>query len=156
MTVIILRRPKLGRATKEVVRMSQEIDAVVRNDRPLPANLQMVFRWGTTSNVNCNNVVNTAEAIHRVNDKAGFRRKLMDDWVAKGSQGLPLCPYTWFQGQQGPAQQADFPVVVRPRVHAQGRHVYLCRELDEMANAIRRCGDGFYISKFIDKVQNTV
>lgn len=151
MTVIILRRPKLGRATKEVVRMSQEIDAVVRNDRPLPANLQMVFRWGTTSNVACNNVVNTAEAIHRVNDKSGFRRTLMDDWAAKGRQGLPLCPETWLDGQvvnnAWPA-----PVVVRPRVHAQGRHVYLCRSEAELQDATRRCGPGFYISKFIDKV----
>lgn len=152
MTVIILRRPKLGRATKEVVRMSECIDAVVRNDHPIPPNVDMVFRWGTTSNVACNNVVNTAEAIHRVNDKAGFRRTLMDDWAVKGRQGLPLCPHTYFENGQGPVQQADFPVVVRPRVHAQGRHVYLCRDLDEMATAVRRCGPGFYISKFIDKV----
>lgn len=163
MTAIILRRPKLGRATKYVVEKSQAlarelgqtgIAAVIRNDKPLPFEPTLVFRWGTTSNVNCRNVVNSAEAIHRVNDKAGFRQVLMNAWADAGADGQPLCPYTYGEGDAGAQDILEHldKVVVRPRVHAQGKHVYLCETLDQMADAIRRCGAGFYVSQYIAKV----
>lgn len=146
MTVIILRRPKLGLSVKHMVEKSQHIDKVCRNDRPLPNNLSLVFRWGTTSNVDCNNVVNTAEAIHRVNDKAGFRRMLM---VHLRNGNDLLCPWT-YDINDGPNIQ--FPVVVRPRIHAQGRHVYLCHNNAEFDRAVARCGPGWYASTYINKV----
>lgn len=129
MSVVMLRRQKLGRTScKEIARMSNKISAVVRNDKPFPADLSMVIRWGTTSNVPVrgeDNIINTAEAIHRVGDKAGFRKILMNDWREnKAGVGLPLCPFTWFEGEEEILNHS-FPVVVRPRVHAQGKHVYL-------------------------------
>lgn len=162
MTVIILRRPKLGRATKHVVEKSQYIDAVIRNDKPLPQDLTLVFRWGTTSNVPCNNVVNTAEAIHRVNDKAGFRRLLMDAWDEVQGNSPPLCPHTIFSDSdctfQGNHIQSDegwdmsFPLIVRPRVHAQGKKVFLVNNFEELQTAIAKCGPGWYASEYINKV----
>lgn len=156
MTVIILRRPKLGLSVKHLVEKSQLIDSVVRNDRRLPDNLSLVFRWGTTSNVDCRNVVNTAEAIHRVNDKAGYRRLLMDDWrngpVGNVAYPEPLCPMTWFGEDVDRPDPHDYPVVVRPRTHAQGRHVYLCNNQEELDRAIARCGPGWYASEYINKV----
>lgn len=154
MTVIILRRPKLGLSVKHLVEKSETIDKVVRNDRVIPDNLSLVFRWGTTSNVDCRNVVNTAEAIHRVNDKAGFRSLLMDAWADAGANGQPLCPYTYREGDAGAQDILEHlgKVVIRPRVHAQGKHVYLCETLDQMAGAIRRCGAGFYVSQYIAKM----
>lgn len=155
MTVIILRRPKLGRATKFVVEKSQHIDAVIRNDKPLPNDLSLVFRWGTTSNVPCNNVVNTAEAIHRVNDKAGFRELLMGVWVDGGFQGKPLCPFTQFEQnleEEGGFEPNDYPMIVRPRTHAQGKHVYLVNNQAELEAAITKCGPGWYASEYINKV----
>lgn len=153
MSVIILRRPKLGLSVRHLVAQSEHIDKVCRNDRRLPDNLSMVIRWGTTSNVPCNNIVNTAEVIHRVNDKAGFRRVLMDDWSNKEGIGLPLCPTTWFEEPHAPIiQQEAFPLVVRPRTHAQGKHVYLCHTQEEMAIATARCGPGWYASIYVPKV----
>lgn len=155
MTVIILRRPKLGLSVKHLVEKSQRIDKVVRNDRRLPEDLSLVFRWGTTSNVDCRNVVNTSEAIHRVNDKAGFRQVLMDHFFeTQAGVGDPLCPMTysqmhmpqlllWLEGRQ---------MVVRPRTHAQGKHVYLVNNQDELNTAIARCGPGWYASEYINKV----
>jgi len=147
MSVIVLRRRKLGLSVKHLVAKSQHIDKVVRNDRPLPDDLSLVFRWGTTSNVPCNNVVNTAEAIHRVNDKTGFRSILMQD-------APDTCPKTYFdfsihEWLQRPWERS---LIVRPRTHAQGRHVYLVNNREELEAAIARCGEGWYASEYINKV----
>ena len=155
MSVIILRRPKLGLSVKHLVAKSQCIDKVVRNDRPVPQDLSLVFRWGTTSNVDCRNVVNTAEAIHRVNDKAGFRRLLVEQNGVLQNRDALLCPHTFFEDEgygAGLEDGINYPVVVRPRVHAQGRHVYLCNNQAEFQRAIDRCGPGWYASEYINKV----
>lgn len=152
MSIIILRRPKLGLSVKHLVAKSDLIDKVVRNDRRLPDDLSLVFRWGTTSNVDCRNVVNTAEAIHKVNDKSGFRKTLMDNHQAGNDL---LCPRTWIDGQGDPeilSVDMNFPVVVRPRNHAQGRNVHLCNNRVELMTAIARCGAGWYASEYIAKV----
>lgn len=163
MTVIILRRPKLGLSVRHLVAKSRLIDVVVRNDRPLPQDLSLVIRWGTTSNVDCPNVINSAAAIHRVADKAGFRKVLMDAWDEAEGQAC-LCPRTIFDGggwsvwqgedlvQSDEGWDMSFPLVVRPRTHAQGKHVYLCRTPAELRAATARVGAGWYASKFIDKV----
>lgn len=146
MSIIILRRPKLGLSVKHLVAKSDLIDKVVRNDRRLPDDLSLVFRWGTTSNVDCRNVVNTAEAIHKVNDKAGFRSVLMGHH--RDGNDL-LCPWT-YTINDGP--HIEFPVIVRPKSHAQGRHVYLCNNMEELSRATQRCGPGWYASTYINKV----
>lgn len=149
MTVVMLRRRKLGRTScREIAGFANNIAHVVRNDQPMPDGVSMVIRWGTTSNVPVNNVVNTAEAIHRVGDKAGFRRVLMSYY---NDGNTLLCPYTWFDGGEMNNQWPD-PIVVRPKVHAQGRHVYLCNNTEEFENAVRRCGEGWYASTYIPKV----
>lgn len=152
MTVVLLRRRKLGRGSCNGIKsFSSQIGAIVRNDQDFPADTSTVIRWGTTSNVPCNNVVNTAEAIHRVGDKAGFRELLMDHHMAGNSL---LCPWTFGQSQMHPENQDGpaWPVVVRPRVHAQGKHVYLCSDYEELSAAIAKCGPGWYASSFINKV----
>lgn len=157
MTVVMLRRQKLGRTScKEIVRMSNKIDAVIRNDKPFPADTTMVIRWGTTSNVPCRDVVNTAEAIHRVGDKAGFRDVLMshfrDGPLGQPAYANPLCPFTWFDDQADRPDPHHYPLVVRPSTHSQGRNVHLVRTAAEMAVATQACGAGWYASPFIDKV----
>jgi glutathione synthase/RimK-type ligase-like ATP-grasp enzyme len=154
MTTAILRRRKLGRTScNEIANFCQKDVVVVRNDQPFPAGIDLVIRWGTTSNIPVNNVLNTAAAIHTVGDKAGFRRVLMDAWEAKEYEGQPLCPYTIFRGQDlvNNAHLA-YPLVVRPRVHAQGRHVYLVNNDAQLAVAIGKCGEGWYASSYINKV----
>lgn len=148
MTVAMLRRRKLGRTScKEIAAFSNKIDLVVRNDQPMPADVDLVIRWGTTSNVPARNVINTAEAIHRVGDKAGFRKILMD---FHENGGKLLCPYTHFDTNLIPD---DWPsLVVRPKVHAQGKHVYLVNSVAELNMAISRCGEGWYASTYIPKI----
>lgn len=153
MSIIILRRPKLGLSVKHLVAKSDLIDKVVRNDRRLPDDLSLVFRWGTTSNVDCRNVVNTAEAIHKVSDKTGFRKTLMEA-CDYGEDGDPLCPFTYINYEPDYDNPlADFEkVIVRPQTHAQGKHVYLCQTQEELSRAVARCGQGCYISQYVAKV----
>ena len=148
MTTVILRRQKLGRTScQEIAKFCHNDVVVVRNDKAFPQNIGLVIRWGTTSNVPVNNVLNTAAAIHKVGDKAGFRRVMMD-YHAEGN--LLLCPYTHFNTNDMPDD--PWPLVVRPRVHAQGKHVYLVNNAQELAAAIQRCGLGWYASAYINKV----
>lgn len=155
MTVVILRRRKLGRTScREIAGFASSDIKVVRNDQPFPAGTTMVIRWGCTSNVPVNNVLNTAEAIHRVGDKAGFRDVLMEDW-GQHAGGQPLCPHTYFDDSHALLHDSVAeigPLVVRPRVHAQGKHVYLVNNAHELQSAINNCGAGWYASKFINKV----
>lgn len=142
---VLLRRRKLGRTScREIARFSKSGFQVVRNDArvPAPKGRDYAFRWGCTSDVPEGYVVlNKAEAIHRVSDKSGFRKVLTEN---------NLSPRTWFSTEQAwNSGHRDF--VVRPRVHAQGRHIYRCRTMAELVEAVRRCGPGFYISEFIDK-----
>jgi glutathione synthase/RimK-type ligase-like ATP-grasp enzyme len=60
-----------------------------------------------------------------------------------------LCPWT-YTINDGP--NIEYPVIVRPASHAQGRHVYLCNNWDELQAAASRCGPGWYASTYINKV----
>ena len=143
-TAVILRRKKLGKTScNGIVQFSHSDIQVVRNDAVIPA-ADVYIRWGCTStipHIDSSIVVNTTGPIHTVGDKAGFRAIL--DAVA-------LCPRTWFDVLDVPPREC--PVIVRPQVHAQGKQVYFCESSAQMFNAIERCGPGYYISKFIDKV----
>jgi glutathione synthase/RimK-type ligase-like ATP-grasp enzyme len=156
MSVVMLRRRKLGRGScKGIKSFSTKIDSVVRNDKPFPVDTSLVIRWGTTSNTSCRNVVNTAEAIHRVGDKAGFRKVLMNDYETQRrlrDTAKPLCPTTIFDGDDSPLEDHPYPLVVRPQTHSQGRNVHLVRTALEMALATQQCGAGWYASPFINKV----
>jgi glutathione synthase/RimK-type ligase-like ATP-grasp enzyme len=141
LSTVILRRRNLGNTScRELSRLSREGMVVVRNNRdPFPPNTNLVIRWGCTSNVPTRNVVNTARAIHLVNDKNVFRMTL-------DQHGL--CPRTWNR-----LDDIDFttPVIVRPMRHHQGRNTFLCHNRDHVVDAIYRCGEGWYASEYINK-----
>jgi len=143
-TAVILRRKKLGKTScNGIVGFSHSNVQVVRNDAVIPK-ADVYIRWGCTSPIPYTEnriILNLAQAIHIVGDKAGFRAILDED---------ALCPLTWFDWAHVPPQA--FPVVVRPQVHAQGKQVYFCENSVQMFTAIEKCGPGYYISKFIDKV----
>jgi len=114
----------------------------IRSDKRLPED-DLYIRWGCTANVPTNNVLNTAEAIHRVNDKKAFRMLLNEH---------ELCPYTFDLGEgYRNLAVATFPAVIRPKKHAQGKHTYLVEDWDEYGKALVLCQDG-YGSEYIKKV----
>lgn len=143
---IILRRRKLGRTScREIARQMNSDVVVVRNDRDAIPNGELVFRWGTTSNIpNECTVVNTAEAIHRVNNKLEFRCTL---------NGRGLCPQTYFHEVDVSWPDDDRGFIIRPRHHAQGRHIYHVHTDEELVDVIDRLGpNNYYISEYIPKV----
>lgn len=147
---ILLRRRKLGRTScREIAKYAQTGFKVIRNDKDVPEPKEKyLFRWGCVSDIPKGyEVINKSEGIHTVSDKAGFRKVLNEK---------ELCPKTWFDFHEltkdyNPPHRR-FDVVVRPRVHAQGRRIFRCRTPDELRDACNRCGPGYYISEFIDKV----
>lgn len=148
MVALVLRRRKLGRTSaKEIARQSKTGIIAHRNDERIPwENVDLVFRWGTTSDLPKKvKVVNEAKAIHTVADKPGFRKLILED---------KLCPPTYFslkELEEEENEDLQEGVIVRPKHHAQGRHVYLCKTPAEIEEAIAKCGEGYYITKFINK-----
>lgn len=156
---VILRRRKLGRTScREMSRLMATPSSVVRNDRavPLPSTEgQYLVRWGTTSNIpEGYRVLNTAEAIHRVNDKTGFRRLMME---YEEANDIKLVPKTWFSSidfyeEDANLEEEIFDLIVRPARHSRGRNLFRCLDHYELEAAIARCGHGYYISEYIPKV----
>jgi glutathione synthase/RimK-type ligase-like ATP-grasp enzyme len=155
---IILRRRKLGRTSCKEIAKHIPNCLVVRNDSlvfPDPAAGHTLFRWGTTSNVPAGyDIINQAAAIHEVNDKSGFRMKLMQEaprTIPKTFTSLEAFDLAndLDNDEEG---YCPFPVIVRPQRHAQGRNLYKCDNIGELQAAVRRCGAGYYISQYIPKV----
>lgn len=166
MTAVLFRRRRLGLGSCTGIAENSRTGITVRTHNPLrrtfrregewPDDTSLVFRWGCTARipVDCNRVVNTVEAINLVNDKARFRRVLMDH-AAEG--GELLCPKTWscfdewWGTDHAPGRRVS--VIVRPRTHAQGRNLHVCRTVDEVdAARVPYLNSGYYISELINKV----
>jgi len=145
MSVIILRRRKLGATScREISAKSETGIKVVRNDKVIPADADMVIRWGCTSNTGIRNTINTAASIHEVNDKAGFRMK-MDEH--------DLCPPTWIDIDDFQMHGHPYPLIVRKSRHAQGRGLYVAEDFGQLQALTRQLGKGnYYFSPLINKV----
>jgi len=145
MTAAIVRRAKLGRTScREISRLSNQGIVVVRHWRDrFPEGISTAIRWGCTANIPVSSVLNSAEAIHQVNDKLGFRRTLND---------AELCPATWFSVEDTePVVRGGITVIVRPERHAQGRRLHVCSTVQELRTACSRY-PRYYISNLINKV----
>lgn len=147
-TAIILRRRKLGLTScKEVAARSKCGIIVVRNDADIPA-ADIVFRWGTTSNVpkkDGQKIINSAASIHWCADKKQGR-------IDMQKAGVPV-PETWDAREFHRALPGDNGgYVLRPAKHSQGKQLWygsfddICREIDY------RCMQGGYVSRKINKV----
>lgn len=156
---VILRRRKLGKtsansiadlSTKGITPILFKLDKF-RDSRnpfarsiPWPENVDMVFRWGCTANVPGNpTIINKAPAIRAANDKIAFRKSIADI--------QPHWP-VWTE-----RNEVQYPAVVRPGVHHQGRHLHVVNNVNELDATLRRGfgkrdGTGWYAAPKIDKV----
>lgn len=151
MVAMIIRRRKLGLGSCRGIKAASRtgID-FVRNDKLHTKNWEGVthiIRWGCTSDVlfmmdEAPITINTSEAIHRVNDKAGFRRLIQD-------HDPEIVPRTWFNILELP--QDGGPYIVRPNHHAQGRNLHYVENNYEANSAAYLCGNNYYISEYIQK-----
>lgn len=90
--------------------------------------------------------LNKPEAMRLASDKRRFRQVCMEE-----GDYHDLIPMTYFNTRF--AEDFDgVDVIVRPRRHMQGQHLYRCQTMEEVRDAARRCGKGYYISEYIPKV----
>ncbi len=139
----MLRRRGLGRRSCNAISQFSTAGIwVVRNDyMGVISAGDLVFRWGTTSTLPDGvRVVNTAHAIHRVNNKRDFRLALARH---------RLSPPSWGDLAEVRAD-TRYPLVVRPSWHAQGVGVHLCHDFSELEKACDLY-DEYYISEYIRK-----
>lgn len=162
----ILRRRKLGNgSSRGIKQFSKENIGIVRNDGIIPADADVVFRWGCTSNIPGNPViVNEAKAIHAVSDKAAFRKLTADKglapktWLSAGDHmEMVGDAIDWHMGPADEDRLKDFPgpdvLVVRRATHHQGRFMDVCKTFGELDAACKKYGEGnYYISEFVNKV----
>ena len=148
-TAMILRRRKLGRTScKEIAARSKTGIVCIRNDAQLPV-VDVVFRWGTTSNVPKKDgqlVLNSAASIHWCANKKQGRLDMQNF-------GVPV-PETWdareFMKKHINNFEEEF--VLRRAAHAQGKdlwhgHAHTIRAAIDAHNV----QDG-YVSRKINKV----
>lgn len=180
MSAIILRRRKLGRATRHVAEAMKSSCKVVRNWRPKDwqntggvMDALTVFRWGCTSSLTGlvasenTTVVNSADSIHWCSNKRQGRLDMQAAGVPVPATYDPRVILASFgDGHEGDFQEAaqaagiDKQWVLRPSRHSQGKNLLYgtMAELDENLNALyvgaRRLYDEFldgYMSELIDK-----
>lgn len=138
----MLRRRGLGRQSCNAFsQFSTAGIRVVRNDDLRVQQGDLVFRWGTTSTLPDGvRAVNTAHAIHRVNNKKDFRLTLARH---------RLSPPSWGDLAEVRAD-TRYPLVVRSSRHAQGVGVHLCHDFSELEKACDLY-DEYYISEYVRK-----
>jgi glutathione synthase/RimK-type ligase-like ATP-grasp enzyme len=161
MTALLLRRRKLGLGScRGIKQFSQTGIDFIRNDKVIPADTSLIFRWGCTSNVpHGATVVNSAKAIHFVADKRTSRIVFAE---------ADLAPKTWATYEDwydgvwdyhvrelgwGGDDKFDKGFVVRRATHHQGRYLHMCHTYNEMVDACNLYNDNnYYISEYIPKV----
>ena len=143
----ILRRRKLGKTSCDnISAKSTNVGQVIRNDSPALNRVDdklWCIRWGCTRNVKGNKVLNTAEAIHWVNDKKTSRIVFAE---------ADLAPTSWTDVKKWEADGMSLPVIIRPERHAQGRKLFFCKTKPEVLAALNKVGISYYISEYIEKV----
>lgn len=144
---IILRRRGLGATSCNGIAAAADGQLlVVRNDNLhlTPENpADFCFRWGCTSTVRADVIVNTARSIHWCADK---RQGRLDMQAA----GVPV-PETWTLENFTEEDRDDELYVIRPPRHAQGRHLRVASN-DDIAAGTPPMYEGGYVSRLIDKV----
>lgn len=139
-TSYFLRRNGWSLETIEGIISNMKTDAKVVHSKEALPHGDYYIRWGCTANIPGEpKIINHAKAIHAVYDKSSFRKVLN----ANG-----LCPETWFSDL---FKNITFPCVVRPKIHCQAENFHVCTNENEIFPAVMKCGEGFYISKFIKK-----
>lgn len=150
MSLVFYRRRNLGRGSVKGMRevlaglgvSSVSFRTWLREANLPPATL--IVRWGNTSTLRPQDrqakVLNQAEAIHRVNDKKGFRMLLQ-------TQAPGIVPTTIITLPTELLQ----PVVVRTATHSRGRNLWLVNTLEELVNVTSTLPD-WYASEYIKKV----
>ena len=142
----VLRRKATGELLKQGSFTEQTGIKVLCNQVDSLPVADVVFRWGCTGDLPGDpKVINSARAIHRVNDKKGFRSELLKEG---------LCPPTWFSLEEYLVDRPQGLVgklLVRPASHSRSDGMFVCTDLRELVESIKAIQGAYYISDLIDK-----
>lgn len=144
MNIRILRRRGLGNgSTLGIKQFSKHNIEIIRNDKVIPQDTDLLIRWGTSSQFPAKKTLNKATAIKEVANKATSREKLQESGV-----NIP-------QLYKDLNQVMNFPVILRPQYHSQGKKLWICNNHQELMQNIYKhfdiVKDDFYISEYIQK-----
>lgn len=144
MKAIILSRPSYKGG--EMIAAESSVIESVMNDSEIPK-ADLTFRWACTSTTPSGTKhVNKASAIHRVYDKAAFRKALF-------GEDLSMETYTDFGDFLENSETSENDWIVRPKEHYRSQNLFVCPTAAYIYRAlIKPCmSDGYYISKLIHK-----
>lgn len=134
MVTLVYRARTVGPVCRRLAGLNTDIIAL--HERELASPFEGVLvRWGSMWPGESEFEINSAGAVRLARDKRQSRLALGD-----------LSPRTWFN-----RDEAETPCVVRPRRHRAGRKFFVCHHEDQMNDAMRRCGPGWYASELIAK-----
>jgi len=142
MKVLILRRRKLGRGSTQGIKKHLQHNnfKIRRNDKVRQQEVDLLVRWGCTSNYTASKTLNKASAISTCNNK-----KLCRELFITKEINTPK------MYQMNTITTEDFPVIVRPLNHSRGRNVYLCKNFFDLTEANSKTNGNNYISQYIQK-----
>lgn len=144
MKIRILRRRGLGNtSTKAIKQYSNNDIEIIRNDAEIPQDTDLLIRWGCRSHFPSKRCLNKSQAISEVNNKYTSRKRLQEAGIS-----VPKLVTT--------EDDINFPVIVRPEFHSQGKLLYFCNsrnEIQEAVNELISKGKGSYVSEYIKKDQ---
>jgi glutathione synthase/RimK-type ligase-like ATP-grasp enzyme len=142
MNIRILRRRGLGNgSTLGIKQFSNNNIEIIRNDREIPEDTDLLIRWGCTSQFPSKKTLNKADAISTINNKY-LTRKLL-------KQADVNIPELYRN-----TENVKYPCIVRPHNHSQGKNLFLCNNEEELIEAEDKManeGKNIYVSEYIKK-----
>lgn len=153
-SVTFVRRRALGRGSSRTVRQVMTEERGIQSydwrtwRENTPPNTDVYIRWGCTANVpNGRKVLNKAEAIHKVNNKAQFAARLAVDGLSPHTQLHDGTHYG--VASVDPNQQ----YIIRPRFHSRGRNIHTIpfRQVSSFQPTSASWRQGWYARPLINK-----
>jgi glutathione synthase/RimK-type ligase-like ATP-grasp enzyme len=142
--IVILRRKALGKGSTNGIKKASKFKndiTIVRSDNITVKNTDLLIRWGTTaSGVIGTKTLNKAAKIS-INSNKGLIRTLL----SQNNVSVPKI----FNIKE--LDSITYPVIVRPQMHSQGKHLYTANNSTELLNVPQNVLYDGYISEFIPK-----
>jgi glutathione synthase/RimK-type ligase-like ATP-grasp enzyme len=146
--ITLLRRRKLGKTSCDSIsdnmfkKFNKDV-LVLRNDYiEENTNYGIVIRWGCTSSINSDYVINEAKHIHLTSDKAGCRKLMQDNGIS--------VPFSFFEHEDAIkflSENRNSKIIGRQQFHHQGRKI----QVSDSVEVLDHDSISDYWSEFIDK-----
>jgi glutathione synthase/RimK-type ligase-like ATP-grasp enzyme len=143
---VFLRRKGLGYETTKLIskilreKYNQNIKVLRSDNINMGEPYETVIRWGCTSTIPKERIINFAKHVHLQCDKVNFRRLLQNNNIST--------PKTFFSKQDIlNLENAPYPLIGRPRLHSQGRYLVIINNEEDLFSD----STSSYWSEYIEK-----